>query len=454
MNTIVKKGVFYLIDSKEAIPGTVTITEGQDIFLEVHGVFHEGISPPKNFDILGVLEDYSHITLQNSIYLRKSISNMIPTASLRSDRAILDQHILRDNIPLFNEISFSTTQLIEWLGLSAINVEFNDPSCLINIDIIEPIEHQINDTEKICIYFGTSGPSKPVGSTLQVTQTAYICYVCANAMSIDDLYKKAYCIRDFISLGIDQCISMSDVVVSSPDTYDSHILYHGLRVFQKDLNFQYLLEKKSKKIDMLFTYHCIRDRFESILKNWINIYCQHIDPIELYFSIVAHNFNELEKDFLHYAQGLESLYREVHSEDSYIPTEEFDALVETLVNSCPEKHRDWLKSKIKFANTITFRDLIKDLINNRSYDFFGNAKCRKKLSENITSCRNVLTHKGKNSIQDHLQGQNIKDLRACTGLIFKIFLMTLSGIPEKDIKKFILRNDACMFILKNSLPLQ
>jgi len=277
--TIIKKGHFWLRGKEsEKLSGEVTIEDGGSITLNLFGIFHEGLDVNKYFDILGFLENNHGVTLKNCHYVRRTLFNVgFPSAFIKSERAILGVHFLKEQDPLFNEISFSTESLIEWLDLSAIRIgkDFSE----VTIDIFEPIEHKLQNGDTISIFFGTNGPSQPVSSVLKVTQTAYIRYSSKNLLTINDLYSIAYCIRDFIALGVDHSVFLSNVIVHSPET-KNYTLYKGCRVFQKDVNFKEA-PLKTRKDNMLFGYQFIKDEFSKIINNWIEIYTENIDAMGL-----------------------------------------------------------------------------------------------------------------------------------------------------------------------------
>lgn len=150
---IIKKGHFWLREKEsEKMPGEVTIEDDGSIVLNIFGIFHEGLDIEKYFDILGLLDNYCGITLKNCHYARRSLFNRgVPFAFIKSERAILDVHFLKEQDPLFNEISFTTDSLIEWLGLSAIKIS-EDYNKVI-IDNFEPIKHELQNGDSITIFF-------------------------------------------------------------------------------------------------------------------------------------------------------------------------------------------------------------------------------------------------------------------------------------------------------------
>lgn len=298
-------------------------------------------------------------------------------------------------------------------------------------------------------FFGIDGPSKPVSSVVNIAQTAYIRYSSKEFLSIDDLYLIAYSIRDFITLGVDRSVFLSNVILHSPETQNC-LLYKGCRVFQKDVNFK---EKPSKirRDDMLFDYQIIKDEFPKIMNNWVEIYSENADVMGLYFLVQSGNALDEEMEFLNYAKGLESLHRNMFQSETYIPEDEYAELMNKIIEVCPSDHHDWINSRLKFANEPTFSKRVKELV--KKYPgHLGNLKQRKYLSENIFNCRNLLTHQGKNGVKQSLKGQSMTDLTKTTRLLHQLLFMSLIQISKEKINMIIKRNNYCQLVIRESLP--
>jgi hypothetical protein len=446
-----KKGKFWLGgQEQEPVSGELTIEDGGIITLNLFGILHEGLKVDKYFDVLGMLEGNANVTLQGCHYMRRTLFNEgIPTANIKSEKAIFGAHFIGEE-PLFNEISFSTDCLIEWLELSSIKVIFEEEQALVTVRQLAPIEHKLENGDLISIYFGTEGPRQPVSNALKILQTAYIRYTSSNSLPLDNLLEKAESIRDFIVLGVDQSLCLSNVIVHSPETQDI-FLYQGLKVFYRDSNFKNLLPK-IRQDQMLFTYQSIKSKFATVLSSWLAFYTANVDVMGLYFSVQSGKALDDEMELLHYAQGLESLHRNVFESNTYISASEYSELLTKINEACPIAHRDWLSNKLAYANEPPFSKRVKELVKKCSL-YLGNSKQRKYMAENIFNCRNLLTHQGKNKIAKCLKGQTMTDLRQTTRLLYQLLFMELVGFSKEEIDHAIKRNDRCKLVLKDALPL-
>lgn len=208
---------------------------------------------------------------------------------------------------------------------------------------------------------------------------------------------------------------------------------------------------KIRQDSMLFGYQFIKEDFSKIINNWLKIYDENIDVMELYFSVQSGKALDEEMEFLHYAQGLESLHRNKYQVGSFMPENEYEELLENILKVSPSTYHDWINSKLEFANVPPFSKRVKELIN-RYPNHFGNSKQRKYMSENIFKCRNLLTHLGGNGVKQCLKGQSMTDLRKTTRLLFQFLFMELIGISENEMNIIVKKNKRCQSVLENSLP--
>jgi len=124
-----KKGVFWLPPNPDKkIPGTLTITDGGDIELEVVGLFGREVDLLKNTDdlsrILGNIEENGLVTLDDCFYRTWNITfSGLSHSRISVRRAYCGLAYDEKEVPSFNTFSFSVEGIDEWVGITGIRAE-------------------------------------------------------------------------------------------------------------------------------------------------------------------------------------------------------------------------------------------------------------------------------------------------------------------------------------------
>ena len=102
---------------------------------------------------------------------------------------------------------------------------------------------------------------------------------------------------------------------------------------------------------------------EKIINNWIKAYEQITPAFNLYFLVQmgAQHYQYLEERFMALVQGLEAYHRRT-SDEKQMDQEEFEELVNNLIDQCPEEKREWLKGKLKYGNEVSLRHRLRKIV--------------------------------------------------------------------------------------------
>ena len=139
-----KSGYFWLPSSPTTkIPGTIIISDGGDILLEILGNFEDNISAIANTDfrinrIVGFIEDDGYITLENCYYKNKNISfGKISKSSIIAMKMISGAAYEEDDKITARTYQFSVEGLDDWISISGIKVEnkFEEKSATIKYSV-------------------------------------------------------------------------------------------------------------------------------------------------------------------------------------------------------------------------------------------------------------------------------------------------------------------------------
>lgn len=143
--------------------------------------------------------------------------------------------------------------------------------------------------------------------------------------------------------------------------------------------------------EMLFTLKDIADKFELLLRNWFNK-TDKLGPVyDLYFGALYNPHMYLQQRFLSLVQALESYHRRLMRTYELVE-EDHRKRMEAILASAPEAHRDWLASRLKYANEPTLRVRLHEIFAKCSFIMSKIVAKEDAFIEKVVATRHYLTH--------------------------------------------------------------
>ena len=142
--------------------------------------------------------------------------------------------------------------------------------------------------------------------------------------------------------------------------------------------------------------------------------------------------------FLFLAQALESWHRQISCEVA-VEQAEFDELVNTLVQYCPQSRQRWLRDRLLHANELSLRQRLTRLVRPFSR-WFGNSKSRERFVRRVVATRNYRTHLTTELEQDAAKGDDLILLYGKLEALFRLLLLQEIGFRESVIDEIIEAN--------------
>lgn len=176
-----KRGMFWLPSNPDKkIPGTLTITDGGEIELEVVGLFGRESDLMSQTDdlsrILGHIEIHNLVTLDDCFYRTWNIAfGGVSQSRISVRRAYCGNTYDEKVVPSFNTFSFSVEGIDEWVGITGIRSEFQLKPLLATISYTPPQEITINlnNGMTLLIGFAWTSPGSPIVKEAKITQSTY-----------------------------------------------------------------------------------------------------------------------------------------------------------------------------------------------------------------------------------------------------------------------------------------
>jgi hypothetical protein len=457
---IIKMGKFWLATNSETIIiGKLSIKDGGKIKLEIFGdlhkidhIFNNDIQP---FRICGLVDSLGDVTLDNCFYTKNNISN-ISNHELYVSKAYIGALFEQDEEVLFNSFIFKVEGIDEWVNIDGIELikeispydkntqTYNET---IKISYNTPKTLSINLEEEIIlkIIFNAKQNYTKVN---RIIKSAYISHETNFKLESKENQKSdkfisiAHKITNLLGFALDKKVCLLDIVATI-NGFDRELLgintdpipiemYYESRPFSKE-------KAKINSYDILFCFKDIQNRAELIFTNWLKAY-DNIDPtLNLYFSTKNGDCKLMERKFLSLIQGLETYHRRT-SNKKKVDATEFTNLKEILLSSCPEKHKDFISTKLQYANEVSLRTRIKEII--KPYNtHFGNSNDRNTFINQIVDTRNYLTHYDESNKKNILKkGSELYKLCLKLEVIYQILLLQTLGFPELDVDKILETN--------------
>ena len=461
--SIEKTGFFWLPEEpKNRLPGVLRISESGKITLKISysldlsedatkkfppGFPLEGLEDRNLNRVVGII-DNDLITLDECFYKdgNTSLTGGVSTSTIYANRAFIGVNYDEKEKISFSEIIFSVDGLDEWLLVSGFQVEpsWKENGGLENVSIHfsppEEISFNLPDGVELKFTFSWSWPS-PNSTEVRINQKAYISLKSKELRPIEYFLDLVSKLHNFLCFAIDKTVSLDSVTC-----YSSEITQEiwgekkdeiPIKVYYRSIPYSEI-EPEVHWPDMLFSYRNIADKIEKILTKWLESYEIYEPAFNLYFASMFSGQKYLEWKFLSLAQGIETLHRR-SSQYTEMPDEEFIKLKRSILEGIPENKKDWLEARLKYANELSLRKRIKQMIKPFK-DLFGNGRQRDSFIGKVVDTRNYLTHYDSRLETKAASRESLWELCMKLEALFQLHFLWLIGMDIESIKSIVNEN--------------
>ena len=465
---IEKHGFFWLPgDTKNQVPGILRISESGDITLEVICFSDPDFGPyvfkerrledipdedmpdediTTSIDrIVGITDD-GLITLDGCSY-GDPLGHWLgetSTSIIHAHFAFMGFHFAEGEEFTLSKLKFSVEGLDEWMEISGICRDYNEKSASIHFRHPEEIALNLPDGIELRFTFQANaiGRFYPPVTEAGITQKAYISLTSKKLRPLEDFLELVFKLQKFLCFAIDEIVYIDSVVgYITKDGYEPSI-----EIYYQSMPHSIMRPNISQN-GLLFNYQNVANQLEKFLTEWIKNYEISEPAFNLYFSNSSDNHIYLDKEFLSLAQGIETLHRR-NSQETQMPEDEFNNLVTKILEAIPdEKQKNWIEEKLKYANELSLRKRMKQMIEPFK-DLFGNAKERNSFIRKVVDTRNYFTHYDRRLENEAPSGKKSGDLEKLDRLhlklkaLLQLHFLKLIGMDIKSIKSIANENYA------------
>ena len=446
-HSIEKAGFFWVPEDPEIkFPGTLNISENGEIILEISylsdhsnhkitGCRYNEIDDDELWDIIiaGVI-DQEDIILYKSRMIKKTdridgVSTMIFDISF----ALFGFEYEEGKEIVLSNMKFSMEGLREWLFLSGISTQndYETRNYTISSEPLSSLSMGNHDNFDLEITFGRS--FNRAKFDVNITQEAYFCLISEKLRPLHDFLDMIYKVRSFLCLAIDRMISIKSITSYSIVNRPIKIYYKSFPSSDEIINIH--------RYGMLFSYSDIRDRFDHVIKKWLDGY-NAIKPVfRLYFASSSMFDTYSPERFLLLVRAIEVFHRK-NFDGRRFSDQKFESILQNIASNFSEdpELESFVSGKMQYANEISLRKRIKQII----YPFqnlFESKKQIKSFAGKVTDTRNYLTHYNSNlENKAATKGEDIYELCIKLEALLQLHFLKLMDMDVESIE-IIARNN-------------
>ncbi len=427
------------------MPGTLVITDGGNIELEVVGLLDksiQGLNGSLNGKgefkrIIGDVEQYGFVTLDDCFYKKRSINvGGISKSYIHVDMAFVGVAYSANSPVLFNNLTISIEGIDEWVGVSGIQVEpdFEKRSASITYAHPEEIYIVLNNGMKLVITFSCSFPGVSTRREAKIAQKTYFRLDSEQERPVEEFISAAHKITTLLCFAIDKTVSIEHVSATydadSRDTRDGKMVRVPISIYYASLPYTEN-EPKVELHRMLFRFEQIRENADRTINNWFDAYEKIGPALNLYFSTKTGAHKYLDSKFLALVQALETYHRRTSNAQA-MDSDCFKKITESLIEQCPEDKREWLRKILQYGNEVSLGQRIRRTIEPFK-KILGTSEERDKFIRSIVVTRNYLTHYDKSLESEAVQGADLMSLSLRIEAIVQLNLLKILGFNKKEI---------------------
>lgn len=288
------------------------------------------------------------------------------------------------------------------------------------------------------ICFAYTFPSGSYITEAKITQRVFFKLISDKLRPLDDFTEVAYRINNLMCFAIDATVSLKKISATSiekqKDLNNGILLPIPIYIYYPSIPFDPKVPNKNG-YKMLFRFAIIKPNAQNIFNNWINAYDTIAPALNLYFSTKNGGQKYLDGKFLALVQGLETYHRRT-SDEKMMDSNEFELLVSTIIDSCPDDYQEWLRGRLTHGNEINLRKRLKLIIDPFKH-LFGSKDKRNRLLNKIVDTRNYLTHYDEKSKINTENNNELYIISQTMEIIFQLHLLKVIGFNSDEINDIV-----------------
>lgn len=351
--------------------------------------------------IFGICENGMKVTLHkcNQISMRTNLGGY-DSQTIRAAKGFFGHHIKDPIAQEFQSISFSITNLEDWLGDSPIdetwyNFGFNEGQDLFL---------KFNPPKHFSIFSKSLNAKLVSGHNMATSSenglydrhwkyTAQLTLTPSEPKDYSWFVKHISELKNLLSLLIGKNLYFKFLKFYTADSFEKPIYTLFTQFVPKA---KYSVHPS----EMLAPYKSFTSEIESIFDLWFQNN-QKFGPVnDLLFSVMHKQDLYIQSKLLHLLQAVETLHRRLF-DGQYVSENEYDSIYVKLLSVIPENvdsnFKEVIQGRLKYMNEMSLRSRLKKLVSDLPLDLKNRFFSNRKFVNELCEIRDYLTHYGKNS---------------------------------------------------------
>lgn len=183
------------------------------------------------------------------------------------------------------------------------------------------------------------------------------------------------------------------------------------------------------------------DCLEKHLQTWVKSHKEIKPVMELFFGKVLGRESYTSNSFLNSVQAAEAFHR-YRRGGTELPDSDHSNRLGSIIDSCPDSHRQWLREKLRYSNEIGLRKRLKELLSERAELFGLSSATIKSIANRITEIRNYYTHYSGEKDPEFATGVDLYTFDLLMQWTVTACLLEEMGIPREKAHELIKRNQS------------
>ena len=433
---------FFWLPANEAVqlPGTVTVSVGGEIRLELLGTFElgqRGWIPAHTVPrIVGRVETHDYITLERCTAQGEWSLHPggISKSRFRVHHLFLGVGYEEHDTPLFTSLRVSVDGLDEWHSITGLKVDLHTLTHAAIVYDRPPARELWSDGDlTLSLQFAWTPPALPAVTKAAIRQSSVLVLRSNRSKPLGDYVRVVHQLVNFLSLAVDEAVSIREVVVTSSEIKDAES-ETSIPVYFPSLSFVEAVPKVSP-MTMLFTLSALGSDTQAIFAAWFAAHERLMPAMNLFFSARAGPHKYLNSRFLWTVQALETFHRRTAT-GTELPQANFAQLKQTLVDAAPDEHREFVKRKLEHANEPSLPKRLRQMVAAFG-QYFGDERAQKQFVQAITNTRHYFTHYDPALQDTAAHGRALLNLCYKMEALFQLHLMKEIGFSDAAIANVV-----------------
>lgn len=292
------------------------------------------------------------------------------------------------------------------------------------------VVHLDSETE---LTFGLSTTHPIVGKGITQAlfkQQSYVTITAPEPMAFQAFLDLATKLQNFLSLAIDQPLNLLSIQAQTPEfTRDGQEVRIDVYADTLELANQVGLIRWHRT---LFSYPDVADRIESMLNAWMEHY-QKAEPVfNLYFSVPADVYRNIEGEYLAVVQAVEGFHRRFLPTEPKMSKADLKRLKRDAADAVPKEHRELIYTRLQHADEPSLRERIAAMIEPFA-KHFGEEAERNDFARDVAKLRNDLSHQIGRPDESPDRLSHLLAMSNRLQALFQMHLLRLLGLDDDRI---------------------